>query len=166
MIGLPEASYSQANLCSASDGRAPEMPLAPLQRVPVFVMDGLMARNGASRGKYVSRHGCGVRTLPLPRRRKGSLDPRRTTWVVSLLIVTMLSCGVRGGWIDPDTKDEFKTITSLYDGAEYELVSHEHRMKSSSTLTPSVISRTSCMPAYVFVMRTRSILRAILYFSM
>lgn len=31
--------------------------------------------------------------------------------------------GVEAGWIDEDTKEEFRTIRSLHDGAEYELVS-------------------------------------------
>ena len=31
--------------------------------------------------------------------------------------------GVEAGWIDSDTKEEFKTLRSLHDGTEYELVS-------------------------------------------
>ena len=42
---------------------------------------------------------------------------------VSLMFAFAGRVGVEAGWIDEDTKDEFRTIRSQHDGAEYELVS-------------------------------------------
>lgn len=44
----------------------------------------------------------------------------------ALLLAVLLACmcrTTRSGWIDPDTPEEFRTIRSLEDGSEFELVS-------------------------------------------
>jgi hypothetical protein len=42
---------------------------------------------------------------------------------ISLALASLSVRSVNGGWIDPDTPEDKRTVKSLVDGTDYELVS-------------------------------------------
>lgn len=56
------------------------------------------------------------------RNRHGSAAATAYAAIVAAVAAASMPSAVRGGWIDPDTPEEFRTTKSLLDGSEYRLV--------------------------------------------
>lgn len=56
-------------------------------------------------------------------RKRRPLRPAAAAAAAAAVSLAFLALGgVDAGWIDPDTTEEYKTLRSLYDGSEYELI--------------------------------------------
>lgn len=113
------ATLALASIVGRQADSAPiEVPSYYVQTPPMIVKKRFFPATSTTSSSGWSSRGSGSSSR---RSRNSNNSSNRPAVAVAFLLCLASSC--RAGWIDPDTRDEFKTIRSLHDGTEYHLVS-------------------------------------------